>query len=106
MPKARETQVLHYQLDGSGAEPAFNVCATREADMDAITQFAVLTLITIFAGILAFAMAWAFLRGAFRLMQPAAVRNSRTSAPRVSQQFHSDLVPGTRAAARQFALHR
>jgi hypothetical protein len=71
--------------------------------MSSITQFAVLTLTTIFAGTLAFAMVWAFLRGAFHLMQPAAVRNSRTSAPRVS---HSDLVPGTRAAARQFALHR
>ena len=74
--------------------------------MSSITQFAVLTLTTIFAGVLAFGMAWAFLRGAFHLMQPAAVHNSRTSAPRVSRQFHSDLVPGTRAAARQFALHR
>jgi hypothetical protein len=74
--------------------------------MDAMGQFAVLTLTTIFAGILAFGMAWAFLRGAFHLMQPAAVRNTRSSAPRVSQQFHSDLVPGTRAAARQFARHR
>jgi hypothetical protein len=74
--------------------------------MSSITQFAVLTLTTIFAGALAFAMVWAFLRGAFHLMQPAAVHNSRTSAPRVSRQFHSDLVPGTRAAARQFAPHR
>jgi hypothetical protein len=74
--------------------------------MSSITQFAVLTLTTIFAGTLAFAMVWAFLRGAFHLMQPAAVRNSRTSAPRVSRQFQSDLVPGTRAAARPFALHR
>ena len=73
--------------------------------MSSITQFAVLTLTTILAGTLAFAMVWAFLRGAFHLMQPAAVHNSR-SAPRVSRQFHSDLVPGTRAAARQFALHR
>ena len=74
--------------------------------MDAMGQFAVLTLTTIFAGILAFGMAWVFLRAAFHLMQPAAVRNTRRSAPRVSQQFPSDLVPGTRAAARQFALYR
>jgi hypothetical protein len=74
--------------------------------MNSITQFAVLTLTTIFAGTLASAMVWAFLRGAFHLMQPAAVHNSKTSAPRESRQFHSDLVPGTRAAARQFALHR
>ena len=74
--------------------------------MSSITQFAVLALTTIFAGTLAFAMVWVFLRGAFHLMQPAAVHNSRTSPPRVSRQFHSDLVPGTRAAARQFALHR
>jgi hypothetical protein len=52
--------------------------------MDAMAEFAVLTLTTIFAGALAFGMAWAFLQGAFRLMPPA----------------------GTRASARQFALHR
>lgn len=74
--------------------------------MSSITQFAVLALATIFAGTLAFAMVWAFLRGAFHLMQPATVHNSTTSAPRVSRQFHSDLVPGRPAAARQFALHR
>jgi len=74
--------------------------------MNSIVRFAVLALTTIFAGTLAFAMVWVFLRGAFHLMQPAAVRNSRTSAPGVSRQFHSDLVPGTRAASRQFALHR
>ena len=73
--------------------------------MSSIAQFAVFALTTIFAGTLAFAMVWAFLRGAFHLMPPAAVHNSRTGAPRVSRQFHSDLVPGTRAAARQFALH-
>jgi len=74
--------------------------------MDVMAQFALLTLTTIFAGVLAFAMAWAFLLGAFHLMRPAAVRSSRTSASRVSKEFDSDLVPGTRAAARQFALHR
>jgi hypothetical protein len=74
--------------------------------MSSITHLAILTLTTIFAGTLAFVMVWAFLRGAFHLMQPAAVHNSRTSAPRMSRQFQSDLVPGTRAAARQFAPHR
>jgi MFS superfamily sulfate permease-like transporter len=74
--------------------------------MGAMAQFAVLTLTTIFSGILAFGMAWALLLGAFHLMRPAAVRRSRTSAPRVSREFRSGLVPGTRAAARQFALHR
>jgi hypothetical protein len=55
--------------------------------MSSITQLAILTLTTIFAGTLAFVMVWAFLRGAFHLMQPAAVHNSRTSAPRMSRQF-------------------
>ena len=74
--------------------------------MDTLAQFAVLTLTTIFAGALAFAMAWTFLRGAFHLMAPAAVRDSRTSAARGPQQFRAELVSGTRAVARQFALHR
>ena len=74
--------------------------------MGVMAQFAVLTLTTIFAGVLAFGMAWAFLLGAFHLMRPAAVRSLRTSASRRSKEFDSDLVPGTRAAARQFALHR
>jgi len=74
--------------------------------MDAMAQVAVLTVTTIFAGILAFGMAWAFLRGAFHLMAPAAVRDSRTSAVPGPQQFRGELVPGTRAVARQFALHR
>ena len=63
--------------------------------MDAMAQFAVLTLTTIFAGVLAFGMAWAFLRGAFHLMQPAA-----EDRPRV---VRSELVHGTRGRARQFA---
>jgi hypothetical protein len=74
--------------------------------MEAMAQFAVLTLATIFAAVLAFGMAWAFLLGAFHLMRPTGVRSSRTSGSSVSQEFHSDLVAGTRAAARQFALHR
>ncbi len=62
--------------------------------MEAVAQFAVLTLTTILTGALAAAMAWAFLRGAFHLMQPAAAHR-----PRV---IHSELVHGTRASARQF----
>jgi len=68
--------------------------------MEAMAQFAVLTVTTIFAGILAFGMAWAFLRGVFHLMQPAAVRDSRTNVARGPQQFRAELVPGTRAVAR------
>jgi hypothetical protein len=58
--------------------------------MNVMAQFAVLTLTTIFAGVLAFGMAWAFLLAAFHLMRPAAVRISRTSASRVSKGFDSD----------------
>ena len=69
--------------------------------MDAMAQFAVLTLTTIFAGALAFGMAWAFLEGAFRLMQPAGrLAEGRPRAAGLK------LVHGTRASARQFALHR
>ena len=60
--------------------------------MDALAQFAVLTFTTIFAGILALGMAWAFLRGAFHLMRPVAAR--QTAAVRLQ------LVHGTRAAVR------
>ena len=69
--------------------------------MDLMAQFAVLTLTTIFAGALAVAMAWAFLQGAFRLMQPALrSAEGRPSAVRL------ELVHGTRASAPQFALRR
>jgi hypothetical protein len=66
--------------------------------MDLMAQFAVLTLTTIFAGALAFGMAWAFLQGAFRLMQPAGRSAGRPSAVRL------ELVHGTRGSAPQFAL--
>jgi hypothetical protein len=65
-----------------------------------MAQFAVLTLTTIFAGALAVGMAWAFLQGAFRLMQPAARSAEGPHAVRL------ELVHATRASARQFALHR
>jgi hypothetical protein len=69
--------------------------------MDLMAQFAVLTLTTIFAGALAFGMAWAFLQGAFRLMQPAG--RSAEGRPRA---VRLELVHGTRASAPQFALRR
>jgi hypothetical protein len=62
--------------------------------MDSLAQIGILTMATVFAGVTAFGMAWAFLCGAFRLMQPAAVRTTRP--------VRSELVHGVRAAARQF----
>jgi len=60
--------------------------------MDAMAQFAVLTAATVLAAALAFGMAWAFLRGAFHLMRPAAAR--QTALVRLQ------LVQGTRVAVR------
>jgi hypothetical protein len=73
--------------------------------MDAISQFAILTLATIVAGAAAFAMAWLFLRGAFHLMQPATASRLAAAASR-PRYVRSELVQGTRASARQLALHR
>ena len=64
--------------------------------MDAMAQVTILTAATVLAAGAAFAMAWAFLLGAFRLMQPAA----RPARPQL------ELVQGTRAVTRGFALHR
>jgi hypothetical protein len=61
--------------------------------MEAMAQLAVLAAATAVAAGVAFGMAWAFLQGAFRLMQPAGTRHVR---PRL------ELVQGTRAAARAF----
>ena len=60
--------------------------------MDALAQVGILTAATLFAGAAAFGMAWAFLCGAFRLMQPAAVRTAKPT--------RLELVNG--AKARQF----
>jgi hypothetical protein len=60
--------------------------------MEAMAQVGILAAATVLAVGAAFGMAWAFLHGAFRLMQPAA----RPSRPRL------ELVRGTRAAARAF----
>jgi hypothetical protein len=64
--------------------------------MDAMALVAIMAAATVLAAGAAFGMAWAFLRGAFRLMQPAA----RPARQRL------DLVHGTRAVVRGFALHR
>jgi hypothetical protein len=64
--------------------------------MDTMAQVTILTAATVLAAAAAFAMAWAFLYGAFRLMQPAA----RPARPPL------ELVQGTRAVVRGFALHR
>ncbi len=61
--------------------------------MDAMAQLGILAVATVAATGTAFGMAWAFLHGAFRLMQPATARPQR---PRL------ELVQGTRAAARAF----
>ena len=65
--------------------------------MASMAEFAVLAVATAFAAAAAFLMAWALLRGAFQLMQPATARPSGSGAP---------LVQGTRALARQFGLRR
>ena len=66
--------------------------------MESVTQFAILSLTTTLAGAVAFAMVWAFLRGAFHLMQPASVSRRH--------EIGSGLVQGTRASARQQASRR
>ena len=70
----------------------------RGRPMDAMAHVAILTLTTIFGAAAALGMTWLFLRGAFRLMQPA-----NASRPR---SVRSELVQGTRASAQQFVLHR
>ena len=62
--------------------------------MEPITQFAVWAVATAISAIAAFGMAWAFLLGAFRLMQPAGARPARP--------VRLPLVQGTQAAARAF----
>jgi len=72
------------------------VCVEREENMDAMTQVTILTAATVLAAGAPFAMAWALLRGAFRLLPTAA----RPARPQL------ELVEGTRAVVRGFALHR
>ena len=62
--------------------------------MDTVTQLVVLSAATVVSAGAAFAMVWAFLTGAFRLMSPAAVPKARPMKLGPSD--------GVRAAARQF----
>lgn len=62
--------------------------------MELATQLVVLAAATVIAAGAAFGMAWAFLEGAFRLMQPAT---------RPTRRPRFELVDGTRATARGFA---
>jgi hypothetical protein len=73
--------------------------------MEAMAQVGILAAATVLAAGTAFLMAWAFLRGAFRLMQPAAAspRFVRTVAPGHRPRPRLELAEGTRAAARAFA---
>jgi hypothetical protein len=74
--------------------------------MDPISQFTVLAVATLIAAAAALAMAGIFLRGALRLMQPAAARPFAVIGARRSGAIRSELVQGTRAGARPIALHR
>ena len=72
--------------------------------MEAMAQLGILMAATVLAAGTAFGMAWAFLQGAFRLMQPAAagtrVQKANSAHPSVRPRLQ--LVEGTRAAARSF----
>lgn len=66
--------------------------------MEPLIQLTVLTAATVLAAGSAIALNWILLRSAFRLMQPATAERVRP--------VRSELAHGTRAAARQFVLHR
>lgn len=66
--------------------------------MEALLQFTGLVIATIFAAAAAVALHWLFLRGAFRLMQPATARQARP--------VRSELVRGTRELTRHLAPQR
>jgi hypothetical protein len=72
--------------------------------MDAMAEAGILAVATVLAAGAAFGMAWVFLEGAFRLMQPAGVRTQARAANlgHPSRRPRLELVPGTRAAARAF----
>jgi len=70
--------------------------------MELVAQMAVLATATVVAAAAAYGMAWAFLQGAFRLMQPAT--QTRVQKAKL-EQTHArlELGPGIRAGARGFA---
>lgn len=71
--------------------------------MEAMAQVGILAVATVLAAGAAFGMAWAFLHGAFRLMQPAGAGTQvRTANVGQTQRPRLELVQGTRAAVRAF----
>jgi hypothetical protein len=72
--------------------------------MEAMARLAILTAATALAAGAAFAMAWAFLQGAFRLMHPAGATSNQAQKmnPGHQERPQLELVQGTRAAARAF----
>lgn len=72
--------------------------------MELAQQLAVLGAATVLAAGAAFGMAWVFLRGAFRLMQPAAARLQVQKKNLGNARIHArwELANGTRAAMRGF----
>jgi len=71
--------------------------------MDTMVQLAVLTVATVIAAAAAVALTWLFLQTTFHLMQPAAASRPVTRPTGRIVSAHSELVHGTRVAARQFA---
>ncbi len=70
--------------------------------MDTMVQLAVLTVATVIAAAAAVALTWLFLQTTFHLMQPAAASRPVARTTRRMVPDRSELVHGTRAAARQF----
>lgn len=77
-----------------------------EAQMEPITQFAVLSAASMLAAALAFGLNWFFLQATFHLIQPAAATLGRKHNASKGLPIRSDLVTGTRAIAQQFGPHR
>lgn len=71
--------------------------------MDTMVQFAVLTVASVIAAAAAVALTWVFLQTTLHLMQPAAASRTVARTTRRLVPARSELVHGTRAAARQFA---
>jgi hypothetical protein len=73
--------------------------------MQAMAEVGILAVATALAAGGAFLMAWAFLQGAVRLMQPAGATRSEVRSAVAGRRPKSrlELVQGTRSAARAFA---
>jgi len=73
--------------------------------MEAIAEVGILAVATVLAAGAAWGLAWAFLRGAFRLIDPAGASDTgvRTTKPgQAPMRPRLELVGGTRAAVRAF----